>query len=98
MQSGPQDFVARMLDKDPKTRITMQGILQHPWLSSSGALSTEGVSKVELSQGDLDDAVTSGFNCGLAKKMFDRLSERERQVYAYFSNAGLIGMVWHCGI
>ena len=31
-----KDLVARMLVKDPNTRITVQGIYEHPWWEGDG--------------------------------------------------------------
>ncbi len=32
-----QDVIRRVLDKDPATRLTLQGLMEHPWVTDRGA-------------------------------------------------------------
>ncbi|KAL7751587.1 hypothetical protein RI367_003051 [Sorochytrium milnesiophthora] len=72
------DLLRRMLDKNPATRITVQAIKEHPWVTCQGAepmLSTEDNCGVweDLTQADIDNALQP------ATSFFARLLNKLRE-------------------
>jgi len=56
-----QDLVCRMLDRDPRTRITLEEVALHPWVTNDGQhpLSLERPRRVVVTEADIRNAVIS---------------------------------------
>lgn len=75
------DLLNRMLDKDPSTRITIENVLEHPYLQGSLAVLPKSISDSEDTKRDPNIKVTSALGKIIVRKFVDlKISKKDQEL------------------
>lgn len=81
LPSACADLLKRMLDKDPSTRVTIENVLEHPYLRGSLAVLPKSVSDSEDTKRDSTIKVASALGKIFVRKFVDlKISKKDQEL------------------
>ena len=99
-----QDLFLRLLNKDPKYRITIEELMSHPWISDcDGMVSEEALEEIDATEGErccpsnrdsstkIDSMTSSKFTASLLDSLSQRSKTMDTRMHTLSSDSFLIG-------